>query len=92
MAISLKRLDKSVFTTNLFDNKWLVGAIALSAVLMILVFTVPFMTAALKVVAVPLWVFWVIPISAVYHIIILEVIKKVLFSKEYLSPGERFMP
>ena len=93
MAISLKRLDRSVFTTNLFDNKWLVGAIALSAVLMVLVFTVPFMTAALKVVAVPLWVFWVIPISAVYHIIILEVIKKVLFSKEYVSPGaERFMP
>ncbi len=93
MAISLKRLDKSIFTTNLFDNKWLVAAIALSAVLMILVFTVPFMAAALKVVVVPLWVFWVIPISALYHIIILEVIKKVLFSKEYASPGaERFMP
>ncbi|MCY4577064.1 MAG: cation-transporting P-type ATPase [Candidatus Kaiserbacteria bacterium] len=92
MAISLKRLDRSIFATNLFNNIWLVGAVSISAVLMVLVFTVPPLTAALKVVPVPIWIFWLVPISALYHIIVVEVVKKIFFMKNYRTPGERLMP
>ena len=91
MAISLKRLDRSIFATNLFDNKWLVSAVGISILLMIMVFTIPPLTAAIKVVPVPLWIFWVVPISAFYHITIIEIIKKIFFKRDYISQGERLM-
>ena len=82
MAISLKRLDTSIFATNLFDNKWLIGAIAVSILLMIMVFAIPPLATALKVVPVPIWVLWIIPVSAGYHITVIEIIKKALFRKK----------
>ena len=81
MAMSLKRLDRSIFTTNLFDNKWLIIAIVTSILLLGIVFAVPPLATILKVVPVPIWVFWVIPISAFYHITVIEVIKKVLLKE-----------
>ena len=89
MAISLKRLDKSIFRTNLFDNKWLILAIITSILLLGIVFAVPTLAAALKVVSVPVWVFWAIPISALYHITVIEVIKKILLREKHDSSRKR---
>ena len=91
MAISLKRLDRSIFRTNLFDNKWLIGAVVVSIALLAIVFAIPPLAAALKVVPVPLWVFWMVPVSAVYHITVIEIIKKVFFRRDYKSPNEKIM-
>ena len=91
MAISLKRLNKSIFTTNLLDNKWLIAAIVTSILLLGIVFAVPPLAAVLKVVPVPTWVFWVIPISAFYHITVIEIIKKILLREKYTSPREQLM-
>lgn len=89
MAMSLKRLDRSIFTTNLFDNKWLIIAIVTSILLLGVVFAVPTLATVLKVVPVPLWVFWVIPISALYHITVIEIIKKVLLREGQPFPKEQ---
>ena len=88
MAMSLKRLDKSIFRTNLFDNKWLVIAVVTSILLLGIVFVVPPLAMVLKVVPVPIWVFWVIPISALYHIVVIEIIKKALLIEKYTPPKE----
>ena len=91
MAISLKRLDRSIFKTNLFDNKWLVIAVVTSILLLGIVFAVPPLAMVLKVVPVPLWVFWAIPISAFYHITVIEIIKKVLLrEKVHTSKGNNW--
>ena len=85
MAMSLKRLDISIFKTNLFDNKWLLAAIAVSILLLGIVFAVPPLASVLKVVPVPVWVFWMIPISAFFHITVIEIIKK-MFLREKRAP------
>lgn len=89
MAMSLKRLDTNIFKTNMFDNKWLLTAIIVSMLLLGVVFAVPALATVLKVVPVPLWVFWVIPVSAFFHITIIEIIKKALLKEGYNSPREK---
>ena len=91
MAISLKRLNKSVFVTNLFDNKWLVGAVGVSVALLGVAFVIPPLAEVLSLVAVPLWVFLVVPISAVFHTTVIEIIKMGLFRGDYISVKQQIM-
>ena len=91
MAISLKRLNKSIFKTNLLDNKWLVGAIILSIVLLGIAFVTPSLAMILSITAVPLWIFSIVPISALYHITVIEIIKAALFKGDYISPKQEII-
>ena len=91
MAISLKRLNKSIFKTNLFSNKWLVIAIVTSASLVGIAFITPPLTKVLSLVPVPLWVFWLVPISALFHIAVIETIKAILFEGDYISPKQKVL-
>ena len=89
MAISLKRLNKSIFTTNLFDNKWLIIAICAAMAILGVAFITPPLAAVLSVVSVPLWVFLIIPISAFFHITVIEVLKVKMFKRDYPLPAGR---
>ena len=91
MALSLKQLNKSIFKTNLFSNKWLVGAIGLSIVLIVIAFLTPSLARILSLTAVPLWIFSVVPISALFHISVIEIIKATLFKKDFISPKQQVM-
>lgn len=82
LAISFKHLNRSVFTTNPFSNILLFGAIVISIGIMVLAFITPFLSAALGLVPLPIWAFMIIPISAIYHVVIVEGIKYVLFQKK----------
>ena len=91
MALSLKRLNKSIFKTNLFNNKWLVGAVGLSIVLTVIAFLTPPLAKVLSLTAVPLWVFSIVPISAFFHISVIEIIKATLFKEDFISPKQQVM-
>ena len=83
LALSLKHLGKSVFATNPFSNMWLIGAIVISVMILIIAFVTPFFADILTLKSLPLWAFSVIPISALFHITVIETIKIALFKKEY---------
>ena len=87
LALSLKRLNKSIFTTSLFDNWWLLGAIVVSILLLIVAFITPPLAAILSIIPVPLWVFWMVPISALFHISVIEILKVILFKKPSIATG-----
>ena len=91
MALSLKRLNKSIFKTNLFNNKWLIGAVSLSIILVVIAFLTPPLAKILSLTAVPLWIFSVVPISGLFHISVIEIIKAVLFKKDFVSPKQKIM-
>lgn len=80
-ALSLKRLNKSILRTNLFDNWWLIGAIALSIGILGVAFVISPLAGLLSLVSVPAWVFLLIPGSALFHITIVETVKLFLFKK-----------
>ena len=84
LAFSLKRLNKSVFKSNLFDNKWLIYAVIVSVILLMAAFAIPQAREILSLVSVPIGIIiTVFAISAVYHTLVIETIKKKLFIKEY---------
>ena len=88
LAFALKRLNQSIFTTNIFENRWLIGAVVISIVLLVVVFVTPFLSGVLHLTAIPLWTLWIIPISALFHITVIEMIKVLLFKEEYASPHQ----
>ena len=55
LALSLKRLDTSIFKTNIFDNRWLLGAITISVGVLAIAFITPPLTSVLSIVSVPMW-------------------------------------
>ena len=83
LALSLKRLDKSIFHTNIFSNPLLIGAIGISVVILIIAFITPPLAAVLSLVPIPLWTLLVIPFSAAFHITIIEIVKVKFFKKKY---------
>ncbi len=89
LAFSLRQLGKSVFTTNPFSNRWLTVAVAVSIVILILAFMVPPLTQALSLVPLPVWVYWIIPVSALFHVVIIEIVKAVFLRRRDLHPQER---
>ena len=82
-VFSLKRLNKSIFKTNIFDNLWLIGAALISIGLLVLSLTSEFLANILGNVAIPPIFYLVIPITAIFHMTIIEMVKKYSFSGEY---------
>ena len=89
LALSLKRLDASIFSTNIFNNRWLIAAIVISIGILAAAFVTPKITELLHLTAIPWWTLAVIPISALFHITVIETIKTMIFRHEYRSPGEK---
>ena len=85
IAFSLKCLDKSIFSTNLFDNRWLLFSVGVSICVLALAFVIPPLATIISVVPVPLWIFWIVPVSAFFHITVVEIIKWVLFRRPLAS-------
>ena len=79
LAFSLRQLGRSIFTINPFSNRWLTGAVMISSVVFVLAFVIPPLTEALSLQPLPTSVYWIIPISALFHIGIIETVKVFLF-------------
>lgn len=81
LAFSLKRLDRSIFSTDFTTNKWLLLAVGVSAVLLVLAFVIPPVSSILSIVPVPSWVFLVAVVSCLFHVSIVEVVKTFFFKR-----------
>ena len=82
LALSLKRLTRGIWKSNFLDNIWLLGAMVISLLLVILAFITPFLSNILSIVEVPKETLFVIPFSAVFHLIVIESVKKFVFGRE----------
>ena len=89
-ALSLKRLNRSILRTNLFDNWWLVGAVVMSIGVLCIAFTVPALSSVLSLVPVLPGILLLVPVSAFFHIAIVESVKMFLFRRESSSDREDF--
>ena len=89
LALSLKRLDANIFSTNMFSNWWLIIAISISIAILIAAFFIPKIVEVLQLVPIPWWSLSVIPVSALFHITVIETIKTLLFRNEFRPPGEK---
>ena len=85
LAFTIKRLNKSLFKTNPFTNWWLVGAIVISSGLLVLAFIIPQLSVFLSIVPLPSWAFLIIPLSALFHIVVVESVKMFFFKEEMRS-------
>ena len=83
LALSLKQLNKSLFKTNIFDNPWLLVAMFISASLLFLALVYNPLSELLSIEQLPLWVYSLFLIAAVFHISFVELVKKLLFFKEF---------
>lgn len=92
LAFSLKRLDKSILKSNLFDNKWLIYSVLISLLLLISAFLLPQAREILSLVSVPVSIIIIVGlISAAYHILVIEGIKNFLFKQDYVSVEEKIL-
>ncbi len=82
-ALSLKRLNKSVFKINLFDNLYLIFAMIISISLLVVALLFEPLREILSISKIPTWGYLIFPISLLFHITIIEVIKLYFFKKGY---------
>ncbi|MDE0243514.1 MAG: HAD-IC family P-type ATPase [Candidatus Kaiserbacteria bacterium] len=85
LALSLKRLDRSVFRTDFATNKWLLAAIGISSSLLVIAFIVPPISSILSIVPVPSWVFLIALASGLFHVLIVETVKALFFKRTKYS-------
>lgn len=81
LALSLKRLDRSVFTTDFSTNKWLLAAIGVSMSLLVVAFIFPPISSILSIVPVPSWVFLIAVASGLFHVLVVETVKAIFFKR-----------
>ena len=85
LAFSLKSLNRSVFKSDLFDNKWLIGAITISIFILLLVFLVPFLRDLLSITPFPAIYTLVLLLTPLYHIFFIEFVKDRVFKQDYMK-------
>ena len=75
LALSVKSLEKSIFSYSLFSNKYLTGAIALGLILMAAAIYIPGLQALFDTAALPVsWVFGIVLVG-VLNIVLIEIAK-----------------
>ena len=87
LALSLKRLDQSIFVTDFRTNKWLLIAIGASMSLLAIAFIVPPIASILSIVPVPSWVFAIAIASGLFHISVVEAVKARFFRRSVWRAG-----
>ena len=72
--------EKSIFSANLFSNKWLIGALFIVIFLQLLVVYNPILQSIFH--TVPLELFdWMIAVGAAFSIVAVEELRKFVYSK-----------
>jgi Ca2+-transporting ATPase len=83
-ALSVRSFYHSLFASDLFSNRGMWGAIALTVILQILIIYVPFLQPVFKTVALDLQIITVILVVLALSILLIELLKY-LTRKRYLK-------
>jgi len=87
VALSVRSLDRSIFSYSLFSNQYLTGGILIGFVLMAAAIYIPILQTLFDTVALPLnWVFGVLLVG-IFNIILIEAAKH-LFKNKPLNTGK----
>jgi len=82
-VFSCKNLKKSILHVNLFDNKWLLGSIALALVFLLTALYVPFMQRILNTQPLDAWEWLVVVGFGIFNIIMIELAKYHFIHKKH---------
>jgi P-type Ca2+ transporter type 2C len=86
-SMNVRSIDKSLFTIGFFTNRYLTGAIAISAFMQVIVVAVPFLSKIFKVVPLDFTQWIIVAAASLIIIPLIELVK--LFQRKYRSASNQ---